>query len=93
MRYIMQTGFCRSQGERGNDCRYRPAVANVIGGQFAALKTFGRRVEDMVIREPIAMKAAFGENPKNSLSRKKADPYDKDGHGCASEGESNEGGR
>lgn len=41
-----------------------PGSANVIGGQFAALKTYGRRIEEMIIREPIAMKVAFGENPK-----------------------------
>lgn len=41
-----------------------PGSANVIGGQFVAMKTAGSRVEDMIIREPIAMKAAFGENPK-----------------------------
>ncbi|NLN40635.1 MAG: amidohydrolase [Clostridiales bacterium] len=41
-----------------------PGSANVIGGQFAALKTYGRRVDDMVFREPLALKVAFGENPK-----------------------------
>jgi imidazolonepropionase-like amidohydrolase len=41
-----------------------PGSANVIGGQFAALKTYGRRVDDMVIKEPLALKVAFGENPK-----------------------------
>ncbi len=41
-----------------------PGSANVIGGQFAALKTYGRRVEDMVFKEPLALKVAFGENPK-----------------------------
>ncbi|NLK87890.1 MAG: amidohydrolase [Clostridiaceae bacterium] len=51
-----------------------PGSANVIGGQFAALKTFGRRVEDMVIREPIAMKAAFGENPKTVYHEKRQTP-------------------
>ena len=41
-----------------------PGSANVIGGQFAAIKTAGRRIDDMIVREPIAMKCAFGENPK-----------------------------
>ena len=41
-----------------------PGSANVIGGQFAALKTYGRRVDDMVFKEPLALKVAFGENPK-----------------------------
>ena len=42
-----------------------PGSANVIGGQFVAIKTAGNSVEDMTLRFPIAMKAAFGENPKN----------------------------
>lgn len=41
-----------------------PGSANVIGGQFVALKTFGRTVDEMVLREPCAMKVALGENPK-----------------------------
>jgi len=41
-----------------------PGSANVLGGTFAALKTIGRRVDDMIIKNPIAMKCAFGENPK-----------------------------
>jgi imidazolonepropionase-like amidohydrolase len=41
-----------------------PGSANVIGGQFVAIKTYGRRVDDMIIKEPIAVKVAFGENPK-----------------------------
>ena len=42
-----------------------PGSANPIGGQFAALKTFGKRVDKMIVRAPVAMKMALGENPKN----------------------------
>ena len=41
-----------------------PGSANPVGGQAAAIKTCGRRVDDMVIRAPEAMKFALGENPK-----------------------------
>src|SRR5690554_5869029 len=41
-----------------------PGSANVVGGTFTAIKTYGHRVDDMVIKDPIAMKVAFGENPK-----------------------------
>ncbi|HRC81461.1 MAG TPA: amidohydrolase [Sedimentibacter sp.] len=41
-----------------------PGSANVIGGTFAAIKTYGRRIDDMIIKDPVAMKVAFGENPK-----------------------------
>ena len=41
-----------------------PGSANPIGGQIAAIHTTGRRVDDMVIQAPLAMKFALGENPK-----------------------------
>ena len=41
-----------------------PGSANVVGGTFAAIKLVGRRVDDMIIKNPVAMKCAFGENPK-----------------------------
>ena len=51
-----------------------PGSANVIGGQFAALKTCGRSIEEMTLRDPIAMKAATGENPKGVYAEKKVAP-------------------
>ncbi len=45
-----------------------PGSSNVVGGQFAFLKTRGRRVDDLVVKAPAAMKAAFGENPKVNYS-------------------------
>jgi len=41
-----------------------PGSANVLGGTFVAIKTTGTRVDDMVVKNPVAMKCAFGENPK-----------------------------
>ena len=41
-----------------------PGSANVLGGTFVAVKTVGKRADDMIVKEPIAMKCAFGENPK-----------------------------
>ena len=41
-----------------------PGSANVLGGTFTAIKTVGKRVDDMIVREAAAMKCAFGENPK-----------------------------
>ncbi len=41
-----------------------PGSANVVGGTFAAIKLCGNRVDDMIIKFPLAMKCAFGENPK-----------------------------
>ena len=41
-----------------------PGSANVVGGQFAVVKTSGRRIDDLILKFPSAMKIAFGENPK-----------------------------
>ena len=41
-----------------------PGSANVLGGTFCALKLHGACVDDMILRDPVAMKIAFGENPK-----------------------------
>ena len=41
-----------------------PGSANVVGGTFVAIKLSGKRVDKMVIKNPLAMKCAFGENPK-----------------------------
>ena len=41
-----------------------PGSGNILGGAFFATKTYGRCVDDMVIKAPVAMKCAFGENPK-----------------------------
>lgn len=41
-----------------------PGSANVLGGTFTCIKTTGDRVEKMIVRDPVAMKCAFGENPK-----------------------------
>ena len=46
-----------------------PGSANVMGGQCIAIKTFGRRIDNMVIKNPVASKIAFGENPKSCYGR------------------------
>lgn len=51
-----------------------PGSANPVAGQMAALKTYGSRVDDMVIKAPIAMKFALGENPKNTYHGKDQTP-------------------
>lgn len=43
-----------------------PGSSNVVGGQFAFIKTHGRVVDEMVVLAPSAMKVAFGENPKKN---------------------------
>ncbi len=51
-----------------------PGSANPVGGQFAAVKTYGICIDDMIIKEPCAMKLALGENPKAVYSEKEDAP-------------------
>ena len=41
-----------------------PGSANVFGGTFMAVKLYGNTVDEAVIDPEVAMKCAFGENPK-----------------------------
>ncbi|MCC8063575.1 MAG: amidohydrolase [Clostridiales bacterium] len=51
-----------------------PGSANAIGGQFAAVKTAGRWIDQMVVKAPAAMKFALGENPKGVYGQQKDGP-------------------
>ncbi|MBR0138879.1 MAG: amidohydrolase [Firmicutes bacterium] len=51
-----------------------PGSANVVGGTFAAIKLYGKRVDKMILKEPVAMKCAFGENPKGCYGQKGKSP-------------------
>lgn len=51
-----------------------PGSANPIGGQIFAMKTAGNCVDDMVIKSPVAIKFAFGENPKMIYNDKSQAP-------------------
>lgn len=51
-----------------------PGSANPIGGEILAMKTFGNRIDDMVIKSPVAIKFALGENPKSVYRDKEQMP-------------------
>lgn len=52
-----------------------PGSANVIGGEFVAIKTSGSMILDqLVVRSPSAMKMATGENPKRVYGEKDSMP-------------------
>ena len=44
--------------------------ANAIGGTWIAVKTTGVCVDDMILKDPVAMKCALGENPKRCYREK-----------------------
>ena len=46
-----------------------PGSSNSIGGTFAAIKPVGTRVDNMIVKFPVAMKCAFGENPKRCYQK------------------------
>lgn len=45
-----------------------PGSINLIGGTAAAVKSYGKTVEDMLLEPFVAMKMALGENPKFNYS-------------------------
>lgn len=51
-----------------------PGSANPIGGQICVLKTYGKRVDSMVVKSPVAIKFALGENPKSTYHAKNLAP-------------------
>ncbi|MDD3959515.1 MAG: amidohydrolase [Oscillospiraceae bacterium] len=51
-----------------------PGSGNVLGGQFAIVKTYEKTVEDALVSEPAAQKAAFGENPKRVYGKENKSP-------------------
>lgn len=48
-----------------------PGSANVIGGTFTTYKTNGTCIDKMIIKDNVAMKVAFGENPKRVYQNSK----------------------
>jgi imidazolonepropionase-like amidohydrolase len=42
----------------------KPGSGNPLGGRTVAVKCWGRTVDEMLLREPVSMKSALGENPK-----------------------------
>lgn len=52
----------------------KPGSGNPIGGRTAALKTWGRVVDEMLISQDISVKSAMGENPKRIYGERKQTP-------------------
>ncbi len=51
-----------------------PGSGNVIGGQGVAVKTWGSRLTDRILRQPSGIKMALGENPKRVHGAKDRTP-------------------
>ncbi|MBO5104824.1 MAG: amidohydrolase [Ruminococcus sp.] len=50
-----------------------PGSANACGGEICAIKTAGRRIDDMLIKN-VGIKFALGENPKNVYNGREETP-------------------
>jgi imidazolonepropionase-like amidohydrolase len=57
----------------------KPGSGNPIGGQTVAIKTWGRIVDEMVIKAPVSVKSALGENPKRVYGERKQLPATRQG--------------
>ena len=57
-----------------------PGSANIVGGQFALLKTYEKTVDRALVDPYIAMKAALGENPKMCYGKENKAPQTRMGN-------------
>ncbi|GLZ34378.1 amidohydrolase [Lentzea sp. NBRC 105346] len=57
----------------------KPGSGNPIGGQTVAVKCWGRTVDEMLMREPVSVKSALGENPKRVYGDQKKLPSTRQG--------------
>jgi imidazolonepropionase-like amidohydrolase len=67
-------GFADALSGGVTSCVVKPGSGNPIGGQTVAIKTWGRIVDEMVIKSPASVKSALGENPKKVYGEKKQLP-------------------
>jgi imidazolonepropionase-like amidohydrolase len=63
-------GFFDALAGGVTSCVVKPGSGNPIGGQTVAIKTWGRIVDEMVIKSPVSVKSALGENPKRVYGTK-----------------------
>ena len=66
--------FAAARSSGVTTCITGPGSINLIGGAFAAVKTTGYVVDDMILRNPAAIKMALGENPKLRYSEQNRSP-------------------
>jgi len=70
----MDRTFCEALAAGITCVATGPGSANPISGQFAVIKTRGKRIDDMILKEPASMKFALGENPKSCYGDKNQSP-------------------
>ena len=51
-----------------------PGSANPVGGEIFLIKTYGKILDEMIIKQPVGIKFALGENPKSAYSERDETP-------------------
>ena len=51
-----------------------PGSANPIGGEIFLAKTYGKILDEMIVKQPVGIKFALGENPKSAYSERDETP-------------------
>lgn len=69
-----EQGFVDAYQAGVTTAQVMPGSANVIGGEMSIVKTYGRIVEEMLVKEISGLKVAFGENPKRVYGERKQMP-------------------
>ncbi|MGK5531327.1 amidohydrolase [Streptomyces sp. URMC 129] len=73
------TGFADALAGGVTSAVVKPGSANPVGGQTVAVKCWGRSVDEMLIRQPVSVKSALGENPKRFYGDRKLLPATRQG--------------
>ncbi|MFD5319595.1 amidohydrolase [Streptomyces sp. NPDC127098] len=73
------TGFADALAGGVTSAVIKPGSGNPIGGQTVAVKCWGRSVDEMLVRQPVSVKSALGENPKRVYGEKKQLPSTRQG--------------
>ena len=74
------TAFADARSGGVTTVQITPGSGNIVGGEAVVVKTAGRTVDEMVVRNPSGMKAALGENPKGSYGRQGKAPMTRMGN-------------
>ncbi|QIK72813.1 amidohydrolase [Propioniciclava coleopterorum] len=70
----LEKGFDDALAGGVTSVNVNPGSGNPIGGLTVAVKTWGRVVDEMVLKSPSGLKAALGENPKRVYGDQKKTP-------------------
>lgn len=70
----LEKGFDDALAGGVTSVNVNPGSGNPIGGLSVAIKTWGRVVDEMVLKSPSGLKAALGENPKRVYGEQKKTP-------------------